>query len=91
MPRRSKLVAQPCWCSSLAARALAYALSIPIPIADAAIPAHTPDVANGQVLFNAAGCLSCHKPGPDLKDVDASSPRAAPPSRRPSAPSTRPT
>src|SRR5579872_2710571 len=23
-------------------------------------PAHTPDLANGQVVFNAGGCASCH-------------------------------
>jgi mono/diheme cytochrome c family protein len=38
------------------------------------LPQHAADAANGQRLFNAGGCLSCHKPGPDLKGVDASLP-----------------
>ena len=38
------------------------------------IPPHTPDLANGEVLYNAAGCRSCHKPAADLAGVDANLP-----------------
>jgi mono/diheme cytochrome c family protein len=40
-------------------------------------------VANGKLLFNAAGCLACHKPGPDLKGVDASLPAGGAPFKTP--------
>ena len=52
----------------------AWVLSAPDPLSEAAIPAHTPDVANGKIMYNAAGCFSCHKPGPELKDADQSLP-----------------
>jgi mono/diheme cytochrome c family protein len=35
-------------------------LTIPVVVPPAALPAYTPDVANGLVVFNAAGCSSCH-------------------------------
>ena len=40
-------------------------------------------MANGKLLFNAAGCLACHKPGPDLKGVDASLPAGGAPFKTP--------
>ncbi len=49
----------------------------------AELPQHTADVANGQLLYNAAGCRSCHLPGPDLKDVDASLPAGGAPLKTP--------
>jgi mono/diheme cytochrome c family protein len=82
MPRRSKLLLS-LLVLLVGGAGVAYALSIPRPIPDTAIPAHTPDVANGQVLFNAAGCLSCHKPGPELKDADASLPSGGAPFKTP--------
>ena len=59
---------------AIAGLGLAFVLSEPHPLTAAEIPAHTPDIANGKELFNAAGCLSCHKPGPELKTVDAALP-----------------
>jgi mono/diheme cytochrome c family protein len=38
---------------------LGWILSAPRPLT--AIPSHTPDLANGERLYNAAGCSSCHK------------------------------
>src|SRR5262245_5746319 len=35
-------------------------LTIPAGVAAASLPAHQPDVANGQAMFNAGGCSSCH-------------------------------
>lgn len=61
----------------------AWVLSAPDPLAEAAIPAHTPDVANGQVMYNAAGCFSCHKPGPDLANADPSLPSGGAPLKTP--------
>ncbi len=44
---------------------------------------HTPDLANGALLYNVGGCLSCHKPGPALKDVDQSLPAGGTPLKTP--------
>jgi mono/diheme cytochrome c family protein len=57
----------------------AWLLSTPRPIAEAALPRHTPDLANGEKLYNIAGCRSCHLAGPDLKGVDASLPAGGKP------------
>ena len=35
-------------------------LTMPAVIAAGALPPHTPDLANGKVVFNAGGCASCH-------------------------------
>jgi mono/diheme cytochrome c family protein len=34
-----------------------------------AVPAHTPDLANGEVLFYVGGCLSCHEPADDAAEA----------------------
>lgn len=67
----------------IAGLGLAFVMSTPHPITAADIPAHTPDIANGKELYNAAGCYSCHKPGPGLKDVDASLPAGGTPFKTP--------
>ncbi len=59
---------------AVAGAAAAWVLSAPNPLPETAVPAHTPDLANGKVMYNAAGCFSCHKPGPDLKDADPALP-----------------
>jgi mono/diheme cytochrome c family protein len=48
----------------LAALGLAvfWVLTIPRPLTADALPAHPGNVANGQLLFNAGGCHSCHLP-----------------------------
>ena len=58
-------------------------LSAPRPLAQADLPVHTADIANGELLYNAGGCRSCHKPGPDLKDVDATLPAGGRPLKTP--------
>lgn len=41
-----------------------YILTMPATLAEADLPKHTPDVANGEYMFYASGCASCHaKPG----------------------------
>ncbi len=60
-----------------------WLLSAPRPLTAAALPQHTANPANGQRLFYAAGCLSCHKPGPDLKGADASLPLGGAPFKTP--------
>jgi mono/diheme cytochrome c family protein len=51
-----------------------WILSMPRPLTAADVPQHTADVANGERLYHAAGCISCHQPGPELKDVAADVP-----------------
>ena len=56
-----------------------WLLSMPRPLTAADIPRHTADVANGERLYHAAGCISCHQPGNDLKDVTADVPAGGAP------------
>ncbi len=58
-------------------------LSAPRPLGAADIPQHTADLANGERLYNAAGCRSCHKASPDLKDVDPNVPAGGTPLKTP--------
>ncbi len=51
-----------------------WVLSAPRPLTAADLPAHTADIANGEKLYNAAGCRSCHKAAADLKDADPNLP-----------------
>lgn len=61
----------------------AWALSAPRPLTAAEIPQHTANPANGEKLFNIAGCHSCHMPSADLKDVPAGSPAGGAPLHTP--------
>lgn len=60
-----------------------WLLSAPRPLEASALPRHTPDVANGQLLYNAAGCRSCHLGSADLKDADPSLPAGGAPLKTP--------
>lgn len=57
----------------LAGLAAAFYLSRARPYPPSAIRAHTPDVANGKLLYAAGGCISCHRP-PDKSSADKSLP-----------------
>jgi mono/diheme cytochrome c family protein len=37
-----------------------YILTMPRTVDAAALPNHTPDLANGEIMFHAGGCSSCH-------------------------------
>lgn len=51
---------------AVAAGAVYWLVTQPKTIAASALPAHTPDLANGETVFNAGGCASCHAvPGQD--------------------------
>jgi len=63
--------------------ALFWLLSAPRPLDASALPRHTADLANGERLYNAGGCFSCHKPAPGLKDVDAALPAGGAPLKTP--------
>ena len=82
MPRRARILTSLA-VLAVAGLAVAWGMSEPHPLTAADIPAHTADIANGKLLFNAAGCLSCHKAGPDLKNVDASLPAGGSPFKTP--------
>lgn len=58
-------------------------LSAPRPMTQADIPQHVPDVANGELLYNAAGCRSCHLPGPDVTAADPDLPAGGKPLKTP--------
>jgi hypothetical protein len=45
---------------ALAGLAVFWWLTIPATVTAAALPARQPDLANGQTIFNAGGCSSCH-------------------------------
>ena len=57
--------------------------SSPRVLGAAAIPTHVADVANGKLLYNAGGCLSCHKPGPDIANADMALPSGGFPLKTP--------
>src|SRR3954451_1151739 len=46
--------------AALAAAGVYWWLSAPVVAAAGTAPARVPDLANGQVMFNAGGCSSCH-------------------------------
>ncbi|MCK1321733.1 MULTISPECIES: cytochrome c [unclassified Bradyrhizobium] len=46
--------------AALAAAGVYWWLSAPVGAAAGTAPARVPDLANGQVMFNAGGCASCH-------------------------------
>ncbi|MET4040591.1 cytochrome c [Bradyrhizobium sp. RT6a] len=46
--------------AALAAAGVYWWLSAPVVAAASTAPARAPDLANGQVMFNAGGCASCH-------------------------------
>lgn len=47
---------------------IAFWLSQPAALEASALPAHVADRANGENLFHAGGCISCHKPADSAKD-----------------------
>lgn len=60
-----------------------WLLSAPRPLVTADLPQHEANASNGLLLYNAAGCRSCHKPSADLKDVDPGLPAGGFPLKTP--------
>jgi mono/diheme cytochrome c family protein len=51
--------------------AVLWTATIPATVPAAALPPHTPDLANGKTMFDIGGCSSCHAtPSPDDSKVD---------------------
>jgi mono/diheme cytochrome c family protein len=57
--------------------------SAPHPLTAADIPAHTANLDNGKLLYNAGGCISCHAPNLELADVAADAPAGGKPFKTP--------
>lgn len=53
----------------LIAALVGWILTAPEPLEAAQLPAHQPDVANGELIFHAGGCTSCHA-APGAKGED---------------------
>ncbi|WP_395685227.1 c-type cytochrome [Aestuariivirga sp.] len=68
---------------AIAGAAGAWWFSVPQPLALSSLPSHVPDAANGQVLYNAAGCFSCHRPGPEMAAADQALPSGGAPLKTP--------
>lgn len=51
-----------------------WVASAPRPLRSEDIPAHTANIANGKLLYNIGGCISCHSAGPNVKEAAADSP-----------------
>ena len=49
----------------------------------AMVPAHQPDLANGAIMYNIGGCISCHKPPADAAGMDATLPSGGAPLKTP--------
>ena len=62
---------------------LFWLVTTPVAVLPAVLPNHTADLANGKLLFNAGGCISCHAPGPDLKEVSLDVPSGGKPLKTP--------
>ncbi len=58
---------------------LFYLLSRADPIEAAALPAHTPDVENGRIMYTIGGCIGCHRPAPDAPGRQADLPSGGKP------------
>jgi mono/diheme cytochrome c family protein len=57
--------------------------SAPRPLPQSALPIHTADVANGETLYNAGGCKSCHKANTEVAGLDANLPSGGSPLKTP--------
>ena len=60
-----------------------WLLSAPRPLPASAIPAHTGNIANGEVLYTAGGCRNCHKPNAEQAGLDPNLPSGGFPLKTP--------
>jgi mono/diheme cytochrome c family protein len=47
-------------CAAVIGFAIFWWLTVPVVISASSLPAYTPNPANGEIVFNAGGCASCH-------------------------------
>ena len=69
MSRRRRVAAAIAVLVALGAAAF-LVLTRPSPLTDVAVSPHPPDLANGEAMFHAGSCLSCHKPAEDTPNAD---------------------
>jgi mono/diheme cytochrome c family protein len=60
-----------------------WLLSAPRPLSASAIPAHTGNIANGEILYTAGGCRNCHKPNTEQAGFDPNLPSGGFPLKTP--------
>lgn len=60
-----------------------WVVSMPRPLTADAIPQHTADAKNGERLYHASGCHSCHLPAKDNTTIDAALPAGGAPLHTP--------
>jgi mono/diheme cytochrome c family protein len=60
-----------------------WLLSAPRPLPASAIPAHTANIANGEILYTAGGCRNCHKPNAEQAGLDPNLPSGGFPLKTP--------
>jgi mono/diheme cytochrome c family protein len=60
-----------------------WLLSAPRPLPATAIPAHTANIANGEVLYTVGGCRNCHKPNAEQAGLDPNLPSGGFPLKTP--------
>jgi mono/diheme cytochrome c family protein len=60
-----------------------WVLSQPQTLAADAVPAHTPDLVNGERLYTIGGCFNCHKPAAPANDAEATLPSGGSPLKTP--------
>jgi mono/diheme cytochrome c family protein len=83
MAGRGKLLTGAVAAAAVAGFALFWLVTAPHPLAASALPQDKPDLANGELMYHAAGCYSCHKPAPELKLADANLPAGGAPLKTP--------
>ncbi len=82
-PSRAKRAAVAAVVVATAGAAAFWLLTAPRPLAPSAIPAHTPDLANGELLFHAGSCISCHRPAKGTPGADPALPSGGAPFKTP--------
>ena len=60
-----------------------WVVTTPVAITSPTLPTHVANIANGKVIYNVGGCISCHAPAADLKDVATDSPAGGKPLKTP--------
>lgn len=78
-PSRSKKAAITVAVLGAAGVAAFWLLTVPRPLDPSRVPARVPDLANGQVLYHAGSCLSCHRPPKGQAGADAALPSGGAP------------
>lgn len=55
--------------AALAGTGIYWLITRPVAVAASALPAYTPNVANGKTMFDVGGCVSCHASDKDTRTI----------------------